>query len=729
MSGKRERLEFKVHGMDCAEEVTTLKRAVGPLVGGEENLAFDILRGKMIVSPASQELDPRDIVRVIERAGLKAELWRTDRQSSTAGTTWQRLSKVFLTAASGLFSLGGFVAHAIAAGGLSEALGHEGVGHSHVVPLAAKLLYTMGIIAGAWHVIPKALAAARVLRPDMNLLMTIAVLGAVGIGEWFEAATVTFLFAVSLVLEAWSVGRARRAVEALLDLTPPTARLQREDGSEVEVPPEQIEVGVIFTVKPGERIPLDGRVVRGSSEVNQAPITGESVPIEKGPNDEVYAGTINGDGALAIESTKPAEDTTLARIIRMVGEASSRRAPSEQWVERFARVYTPAVLALAAAVFLVPPLALEGSWALWFYRSLVLLVIGCPCALVISTPVSIVAALACAARNGVLVKGGVHLETPAQLQAIAFDKTGTLTEGEASVVEVIPLAGHTEKEVLERAAAMEARSSHPIARAVIAHAKSRRIDPIPADDFQVLPGKGAAARFNGKTYWLGSHRYLEERGQETGDVHQKLEALAQAGRTVVVIGNESHVCGIIALADAVRPEARAVLQSLRDAKVKHIVMLTGDSEGTAREIARQTGVDEVLAELLPEDKVAAMQGLVARFGSVAMVGDGVNDAPVLGRATLGIAMGAAGSDAAIEAADIALMSDDLAKIPWLVHHSRRTVAVVRQNITFALSVKAVFVILTFLGQSSLWGAIAADMGASLLVIFNGLRLLTSKRAR
>jgi Cd2+/Zn2+-exporting ATPase len=479
-------------------------------------------------------------------------------------------------------------------------------------------------------------------------------------------------------------------------------------------------------VRPGGRIPLDGRVIAGASHVNQAPITGESIPVSKAAGEEVFAGTINGDGALEIETTRIAQDTTLAHIIRMVGEAQSRRAPSEQWVERFARVYTPAVMVLSLLVLLVPPLALGGSWPAWLYNALVLLVIACPCALVISTPVSIVAALAAAARRGVLIKGGVYVELPANLQAIAFDKTGTLTVGKPAVVDVVPLSGHSVEELLTRAAAMEQRSDHPLAQAIVRFASERGIKPVPADEFQIIQGKGASARFDGRQFWLGSHRYLEERSQETPEVHDQLERMSAAGRTVVVIGNEQHVCGFITLADEVRPQARQVVEQLwQDHAIRHLIMLTGDNEPTARAIARETGIDEFRAELLPENKVAAVEELVDRYQSVAMVGDGVNDAPALGRATIGIVMGAAGSDAALETADIALMSDDLSQIPWLIGHSRRALAIIRQNIVFSLAVKALFVILTFAGWSSLWGAIAADTGASLLVVFNGLRLLNS----
>ncbi|MEO6196308.1 MAG: heavy metal translocating P-type ATPase [Thermoanaerobaculia bacterium] len=723
----RDARHFKIRGMDCAEEVAVLKREVGPLVGGEDRLSFDILKAKMTV--AAPQVAEGDILKAVERTGMRAQVWAEATERAEPEGFWQRRGRTALTAASGLAALAGFAVHAALAGGISRALGSEGLGLAHGVPLASRLLYTLAILAGSWYVLPKAWFSLKRLRPDMNLLMTVAVVGAVGIGEWFEGATVAFLFALSLALESWSVGRARRAVAALMDLAPATARVLGAGGGEREVPAESVEVGARLIVKPGERIPLDGRVAAGVSEVNQAPITGESVPVPKSAGDEVFAGTINGDGALEIESTRLAGDTTLAHIIRMVGEAQSRRAPSEQWVEKFARVYTPAVMALAVGVLLLPPLLFGGAWGDWFYRALVLLVIACPCALVISTPVSIVAALAAAARHGVLVKGGLYIEVPARIKAVALDKTGTLTWGRPVVIELVPLAGHGEREVLERAAALEARSEHPLARAILAYAKDRGIEVRPADDFKILQGKGATGRFEGREYWLGSHRYLEERRQETPEIHERLEAMSQAGRTAVVVGTEDHVCGLIAIADGVRAEAKGAVQALRDVGIQAIVMLTGDNRGTAEAIGRETGVDEVRAELLPVEKVEAVDQLVARYGQVAMIGDGVNDAPAMARATLSVAMGAAGSDAAIETADIALMADDLSKLPWLILHSRRTLRVIRQNIGFSLLIKAVFVFLTFAGHASLWAAIAADMGASLIVIFNGLRLLTAPGPR
>lgn len=716
---------FKVHGMDCAEEVSALKHELTALVGGEDRLVFDILNGKLTIGDSPIEVTADQVIEAVARTGMRAELWQDHVDQRRNGGYWQQHGRTMTTAASGFFGLVGLVTHALLAGGFAAALGSEGMGIVETAPLPAIGFYLIGIVTGVWFVVPKAWRAATGLRPDMNLLMTIAVVGAALIGEWFEAATVAFLFSISLLLESWSVGRARRAIAALMDLTPPMARIRNAAGTEIEVVPDDVAVGQTFIVRPAEKIPLDGKVVRGRSDVNQAPITGESIPIAKNVGSEVFAGTINGDGALEVECTKAASDTTLARIIQMVGEAQSRRAPSEKWVEKFARIYTPVVMALAAAVLIVPPLLLGGAWLDWLYRSLVLLVIACPCALVISTPVSVVAALAAAARNGVLVKGGVFIEVPAHLKALAMDKTGTLTEGKPAVIEVVPMSGHDERELLQRVAALESHSNHPLALAIVEAAKARGVSIPESHDFEMIQGKGATGRINGKRYWLGSHRYLEERKQETPEVHAQLEAMQQAGRTVVVVGNESHVCGFITLADSLRRVAVESLKQLREVGIEHLVMITGDNQGTADAIGHEAGIDEIHAELLPEDKVNVVDALVGKYGCVAMVGDGVNDAPALGRASLGIAMGAAGSDAAIETADIALMSDDLAKLPWLIGHSRRTLRIIRQNITFSLGVKALFVILTFAGYASLWAAIAADMGASLLVIFNGLRLLRS----
>ncbi len=712
---------FLIRGMDCAEEISTLRAELTPL-SGVRGLSFDLLNRKMTVDFEPPLASGDTIVSAVARTGMTAEPWaeRTAEQSSTDDG---RRKRALLTTASGALLAVGFAIHAITVG-LRAALGaDEGAG----VPVTARAAYFGAAVLGAWFVAPKAWHALRRVRPDMNLLMCVAVLGAIGIGEWLEAATVAFLFAVSLSLEAWSIGRARKAIAALMALSPTKARVMGPGNNEELVDAASVPVGAIVLVKPGEKFPLDGRIVRGRTTVNQAPITGESMAVPKDVGSEVFAGTVSEDGAVEFATVKPFADSTLSQIAKMVGEAHARRSPSEQWVERFARIYTPTVMIAAILLAVVPPL-LGGSWQRWFYEALVLLVIACPCALVISTPVSIVAALVAAARQGVLVKGGVHMEVPARLKAIALDKTGTLTEGRPRVGSVVPRAGHTEAELLAIAAAVEARSIHPLARAIVEYAAAQGIRPAPATDFQLLSGKGAHASVDGVEHWLGSHRYLEERGQESEDIHRELEALAVSGSTVVVVGRADHVCGYIALSDRLRPGTRETLDDLRRTGIGRIVMLTGDNRGTGEAIGREAGVDEVRAELLPQDKVRAIEELVREHGAVAMVGDGVNDAPALARSSLGIAMGVAGTDAALETADVALMGDDLSRVGWLVRHSRRTLRVIRENVVASLAVKAVFLVLSFSGHASLWGAIAADMGVSLLVVLNALRLLNPRRA-
>lgn len=707
---------FKIHGMDCAEEVAVLKRALADLVA-EEALTFDVLTGRMTARAAVDDLAIMDAV---SATGMRAERWTTDRSPNAERSRFGL--RDFLVVTSIAATIGGFTVHAVLEGA-TAAIGSEGAGLAHAVPWSARAVYLIAVATGLWVVLPKAWYALRSFRPDMNLLMTIAVAGAIAIGEWFEAATVSSLFALSLALEAWSVGRARRAVEALMRLAPDTVRVRDEDGEEREVDPAEVAVGTTFTVLPGERIGLDGRVESGRTEVDQAPITGESVPVGKEPGDQVFAGTINGSGAIEVVSTQPAGETTLARIVRQVADSQANRSESERFVERFARIYTPVIFASALVVALLPPLLFGAEWSDWTYRALVLLVIGCPCALVISTPVAIVASLAASARHGVLLKGGRVAELPAKLAVVALDKTGTLTRGRPSVVEVVPLAEHDENALLGRAAALERMSTHPIAAAILRRAEEAGVDAMPATDVTAVHGKGVKGTIDGRAFWLGSHRWLEERGQEEPDHHERLEALSSAGRSVVVVGNQDHVCGLIAVSDEVRPESMDALVALRAAGVRSVVMLTGDNAATADAVGAQVGVDEVHSELLPEDKVAAVERLEREVGPVAMIGDGVNDAPALARATVGVAMGAAGTDVAIETADIALMSDDLSKLAWLVDHSHATLSVIRWNTVLALGIKAVFVVLTFAGIATLWGAVAADMGASLLVVANALRLL------
>jgi Cd2+/Zn2+-exporting ATPase len=554
--------------------------------------------------------------------------------------------------------------------------------------------------------------------------MAIAVAGAVGLGDYAEAAAVIFLFAVAEWLEGRTLDRARSAIRALMDLTPPDA-LVRDATGERRVPVDTVAVGAILIVRPGEKIPLDGEVVAGESAVNQAPITGESLPIDKEAGDALYAGTINGRGALEMRVTRLRGDTTLARIIHLVERAQAQRAPAQALVERFARVYTPAVIVLAAAVALLPPLVAGGAWQTWIYRALVLLVVSCPCALVISTPVSIVAALAGAARKGVLIKGGAYLERTSRVRCVAFDKTGTLTRGTPEVVDVLALGSRdgAADAVVSLAASIEQRSSHPIAQAIVDHAAAAHIAATPASNVASLSGRGAEGDVDGARVLLGNHRLFEERQLCSSVIHAHLERAAAAGRTPVLVARDGQPVGIITVADRPREAGRDAVDLLRRNGVEAIVMLTGDSRSTATAIAAELGVDDVRADLLPEDKVAAIEDLRRTYGSVAMVGDGVNDAPALATADIGIVMGAAGSDAALETADVALMADELLKIPYTFRLSRKTVRNIRANLAISLVMKAAFLVAAVAGVATLWMAVVADAGASVIVIANALRLL------
>ena len=708
---------LRVHGLDCADEIAEIRSALEPRPGVQA-LSFDLLRQRMTVDHDEGTITQADLVAAVADVGLRGELWNDKSAKGSVPQEDRRWGRSLLTIGSGVLLGCGLVTQ-VATDGWNSILRGSHVSASSV----AGVLFIGSAIIGASLVLPKALLALRRGRFDINVLMTVAVAGAIGISEFSEAATVSFLFAVSLALESWSVTRARRAVERLMSLAPDTARLLQSDGSEVSVPIAVVNPGDTLVVRPGEKCPLDGRVKTGQTTIDQAPITGESVPVAKGPGDDVFAGTINQDGAIEIVATKRADDSTLSRIIQMVADAQRKRSPTELWVETFARRYTPTVMLLAAAVMVVPPLAAGASWSYWFYQGLVLLVIACPCALVISTPVSVVAALARAANQGVLVKGASFLELASKLRTIALDKTGTLTEGRPEVQEVVPLSGHTEHEVLEIAAAVEARSQHPLAEAIVRHAGTKGVQAKQAEDFQSIPGSGATALVAGQKYWIGSHKAFEQRGQETPELHDQLNNLANRGHSVVVVANDEHVCGLISLGDKVRPNANRALAAMRRAGIKRLVMLTGDNPAAAAKVSKAVGIDDVRAELLPENKVDIIDDLVRSDEFVGMIGDGVNDAPAMARASMGIAMGVAGTDAALETADVALMSDDLSRVAWLIAHSHRTLRIIRQNIVASLGVKAIFVLLTISGHANLWTAIAADMGVSFAVVFNAIRLL------
>lgn len=728
-------LTLLIEDMDCPDEVIILKRELLPLVGDQSRLVFDILSRRLKVDLTGIPMDKDRIIAAVSATGMRA-VPQADALEGCAccggvcsaaaqATFWSRRGRVLLCAASGSLWLAGLAAAAIAHGSLSRALlEHESI------PLVAAAFWLAAAFSGMWHVLPKAAHSLRTLRPDMNLLMVVAAAGAVALGDYSEAGSVAFLFALANQLESWSVGRARRSVQALVDITPATALvLEPLMPQPVQRRVKDVPVGTMVLARPGDRIALDGVVRKGSSAVDQSPITGESSPVPKAPGDQVFAGTVNTDGALEFETTQLSSDTTLARIMHMVEAAQSRRAKAVRWVEKFAAVYTPAMVGVSALVALVPPLALGGGFAEWFYQALVVLVISCPCALVISTPVSVVAGLASAARNGVLVKGGAFLEAPASISAVALDKTGTLTRGKPSVVSVSPAPGAPENELLAIAASLESRSSHPLAQAILEHGLSRGAVLPEVDDAQAHPGRGAQGRIGGHLYFAGNERLLHEKapGLLTDGLAGELARAAGAGVTTVVVWNESKVLGTLSLKDEPRPQAREAVEELKRLGIGRVVMLTGDNEQTARAIAARTGVTEFKAGLLPEDKIAVVAEMARTSGHVAMVGDGVNDAPALAASNLGVAMGSVGTAVAVETADVALMSDDLLKLPWLIRHSRRVLSTIKANIAFALGLKVVFLGLACLKMATLWTAILADMGASLIVIFNGLRLLRIRK--
>ena len=716
-----ETIKYKIEGLDCQEEVQMLKKALGKKPG-ILGLDFNIINASMTVNCEPGKITSENIISTVNKTGLKAIPWEKAEEQTT--TFLQKHTRTIMTAASAIFLVTGFCSHWFIHESFLHALTSPAAQKSHLFPLSTILLYCAAIITGAWYILPKALLSAKNLRPDMNLLMTIAVVGALAIGQWFEAATVTTLFAIALLLEHWSVDRARHAVSKLLELSPNVAMcISPQDGSITETPVEQVPLHTTILVRPGEKVPLDGIVTKGSSTVNQAPITGESAPVKKTSGDQIYAGTINERGAIEIDVTKKAGETTLAKIINLVHQAQARRAKTEQWVQKFAAYYTPIMLALAIAIAFLPPLLLSLPFSSWLYRSLVILVISCPCALVISTPVSIVSAMTAAARNGVLVKGGIYLEAAGNLKALALDKTGTLTYGRPQVQKIVPFDQHCEDELLRIAASIEANSSHPLAQAILRKANDELILPERAQNFQTIKGKGAQANINSTDFWIGSHRLMHEKGQETEPVHQKALLLEDAGHSIVAIGNDRHVCGLISIADGLRKTAKKTISEIKQLGIKKIVMLTGDNRRSAEEIAKLIGLDDYHAELLPQDKVKIVQRLVKEQHNVAMLGDGINDAPAMAAATFGVAMGAIGSDIAIETADIALMSDDLPKIAWLIKHSRKTLYIIKQNISFALGLKILFITLAVLNLATLWMAITADTGATLLVVFNSMRLL------
>lgn len=701
-------IELMIEGMDCGDCARTVEKVVAALPGVESasvnfgSARLSVVPGEGAASGLAESIEQR-----VREAGYSAS--RVEGRNRVAEVPfWRRERRVLTTAVGALLALAAFT-----------------LSFFPVPSLAVNALFGLTVTVSGYGFARAGLLAARSRRADMNLLMTVAAIGAAALGDWAEAATVVLLFAFGGTLQAYTLEKTRGAIRALMDLSPNTALVRRADGREVRLPVEDVQPGEMVLVGPGERLPLDGVIMEGTSSVDQAPITGESVPVDVEPGSEVYAGTINGPGAFTMRSVKAANDTTLARIIQMVEEAQARRAPSQMLVDRFSAIYTPIVIVGALLVAVVPPLLLAQPFGDWLYRALVLLVVSCPCALVISTPVSIVAAIGAATRRGVLIKGGATLEALGKVRTVAFDKTGTLTEGRPQVVSVTPLNGIAPDELLKLAASVEARSEHPLARAIVHAARELRSGTALAEarGFKAMPGLGARADVDGRTVYVGNARLFAERGVHLDGAAPRLDALQAEGSTAVLVGTEREVLGVISLADRPRADARRAIEKLRRAGISHVAMLTGDNGRTAEAIAQQVGVDECHAGLLPAEKVEAVGRIREEHGAVAMVGDGVNDAPALALADVGIAMGVTGTDAALEVADVALMSDDLLRLDYAVLLSRKTLGVIKANIALSLATKALALVLAMLGMLPLWGAIAADMGTSLVVTLNGMRLL------
>jgi Cd2+/Zn2+-exporting ATPase len=709
----RQQFEHKtieLRGLDCPDCAVKLEKSIGR-IPGVLWVSVNFASSKMSIEYEPGKVDVSAVARRIKELGYDI------RETAESGDV-RKFGKppgvkrigvhvhVILTVIAGVALVLGFVL---------DQLNMESV---------SKVLYGFAALSGGVYGVRGAIHSLRFLVLDMNFLMTTAAVGAIILGHWSDAALVMFLFSVGNTLEAKTMERTRESVRSLVELFPAQVRIRR-DSEEVIVPLNEVEVGEVFIVRPGEKIPLDGKVLKGSSTVNESPITGESMPVEKTVGDTVFAGTINQRGSIDVIATSTSEDNTLARIIHLVEEAQAEKAPSQQFTEVFGRYYTPVVIGVALLMALVPPLLFDQPLRKAVYTALTLLVVSCPCALVISIPVSIVSGIGSAARNGVLIKGGSYLEAVGRICVVAFDKTGTITTGESRVTDVIGVNGYTAEKVLSLAASVESRSEHPLAEAIRREAIRQNIDVMPVADFEALTGMGAAAKFSGgETCVIGNSRLMDQLGIDYSDHQEVLNRLQQEGKTVVLIAVGREIAGVIALTDTVRESAKEAIRELRNIGVQRVIMITGDNESTARTVAKDLGVDEYYAELLPQDKVDVVRLLTERFGScVAVVGDGVNDAPALAVSTVGIAMGAAGSPTALETADIALMSDDLRKLPFAMKLSRQTLRIVRQNIGFSLLVILALIVTALWGKLTLPLGVLGHEGSALIVIVNGMRLL------
>ncbi|MEW4278496.1 heavy metal translocating P-type ATPase [Priestia megaterium] len=691
---------YLIEGMDCAACANTIVNHL-KTVPAVKDVRVNFSTGKAQIE---HDNEADDIIKEVSKAGYTATLVTSSRQPAESRHHKGKNGPI-------IFS------------GILIALGFIG-SHTGIASYMTTVLYAIAMIVSGYKPAKSAYYGIKSRSLDMNVLMTVAALGAAVIGEWLEGATVVWLFALGVALQTRSIEQTRNSIRGLMDLAPSEAWV-KENGQLIKKAAENISIGSTIVVKPGDRIPLDGEIINGESSINQAPITGESIPVDKVMGDAVYAGTINESGSLEIKVTKLVEDTTIAKIIHLVEEAQEKKAPTQAFVDKFATIYTPIVFILALFIMVIPPL-FDGAWSEWFYKGLELLVVACPCALVISTPVAIVSAIGNAAKNGVLIKGGTFLEKAGAINAIAFDKTGTLTEGKPAVSEVVSLAAE-ENQLLAITKTLEDYSNHPIARAIVDYTAEKKVVSLQGSNFKILTGKGVQATIQDTVYYAGNAKLFSDLGTPLTHCWSQIEKLQKEGKTIIIVGTAKSVLGIISVADTIRHTTVSALESLKQNGMQQIVMLTGDNEGTAKMIASQSRVDRYFADLLPEDKVKAIQQLQHEGYQTAMVGDGINDAPALATADLGIAMGGAGTDTAMETADIVLMADNLEKLPHTMKLSRKALAVIKQNIWFSIIVKVIALAFIFPGWLTLWIAVLSDTGAALLVILNSLRLLKMKK--
>jgi Cd2+/Zn2+-exporting ATPase len=693
---------LRVEGMDCADESEIIEKKMKSLAG-IKNFGINLMSQQVRISYSPSFISAQDIIKAIAETGMTASLLPDRKEKDKA--SWKESRQMIL-----LFICGALIV-------IAFLLELAGLSHQN-----ARFIYGLAILTGIYYPARMGFLALKTLTLNIRLLMVIGATGAIFLGLWEEAALLVFIYSLGDVLEAYAVDKARGAIRALMELVPKEA-LVRRNGSEIILPTEEIEIGDVVIVRPGEKIPMDGKIVAGTSFVDQSSISGESIPAAKKSGDVVFAATINQRGSLEITVTKKSSDTTLAKIIHSVEDAQAKKSSYQRFGERFGKYYTPAMFVLGIGVAVIPPLFLGGEWQSFIYRGLVVFVVSCSCGLALSVPVSVVVAIANAARHGVLFKGGAYLEVAQELKAIAFDKTGTLTVGRPVVTDVVAYNHFSKGEVLALAGSLESRSEHPIAEAIVRKAKEEEVSLLQnIEDFEAIAGLGVKANLNGKFYLVGSGRLFREKGISFACAQDEMFRLEKEGKTTVLLGNEQALLGILAVADKLRGETKEALKILKNSGMK-VIMLTGDNEGTAKAIASQAGVDEYLAQLLPEDKVEAVKRLKERYGKVAMIGDGINDAPAMAVSDAGIAMGAAGTDIAIETGDIVLMSDDLFKIAYALGLSRRSINNIRQNITASLAIVVFLIPAALFGWLHLVPGLLLNEGSALIVIANALRLL------